>query len=90
VAGGNGEGNGLSQLNVPTYLFVDRQQNVYVSDRDNHRVMKWNTGAKEGIVVAGGQGQGNALTQLSSLQGIFVDALGTLYVANSLNDRVIR
>ena len=32
---------------------------------NNHRVMKWNKGAKEGIVVAGGQGQGSALTQLS-------------------------
>ncbi|CAF1315403.1 unnamed protein product, partial [Rotaria magnacalcarata] len=41
VAGGNGRGNGLNQLNCPTYLFVDRQQNVYVSDYWNHRVMKW-------------------------------------------------
>ncbi|CAF3436870.1 unnamed protein product, partial [Rotaria socialis] len=40
VAGGNGTGNGLSQLNMPTYLVVDRQQNVYVLDRNNHRVMK--------------------------------------------------
>ncbi|CAF4576217.1 unnamed protein product, partial [Rotaria magnacalcarata] len=79
-----------SQLNVPAYLFVDRQQNVYVSDRDNHRVMKWNKCAKEGIVVVGGQSQGNALTQLSSLQGIFVDTLGTLYVVDSLNDLVTR
>ncbi|CAF5064641.1 unnamed protein product, partial [Rotaria socialis] len=65
VAGGNGKGDGLNQLNVPTYLFVDRQQTVYVSDNNNHRVMKWAEGAKEGIVVAGGQGYGNALTQLS-------------------------
>ncbi|CAF1492917.1 unnamed protein product, partial [Rotaria sordida] len=55
VAGGNGGGAGLNQLNVPTYIFVDQQQAVYVSDRDNHRVMKWNKGAKEGIVVGGGQ-----------------------------------
>ncbi|CAF4167810.1 unnamed protein product, partial [Rotaria sordida] len=70
VAGGNGEGAGLNQLNFPTYLFIDQQQTVYVSDRDNHRVMKWNKGAKEGIVVAGGQGEGNALTQLSNPQGL--------------------
>ncbi|CAF3413445.1 unnamed protein product, partial [Rotaria socialis] len=69
---------------------VDRQQNVYVSDRDNHRVMKWNKGAKEGIVVAGGQGNGSALTQLYYPNGIFVDALGTLYVADSWNYRVMR
>ncbi|CAF1946878.1 unnamed protein product, partial [Rotaria magnacalcarata] len=69
VAGGNGYGDGLNQLNYPTYLFVDRDHSVYVSDRDNHRVMKWNRGAKEGIVVAGGQGQGNALTQLNVPNG---------------------
>ena len=45
VAGGNGEGNQLNQLNCPTCLFVDEEQAVYVSDRDNHRVMKWNKDA---------------------------------------------
>ncbi|CAF3474009.1 unnamed protein product, partial [Rotaria socialis] len=90
VAGGNGKGDGLNQLNEPSYLFVDRQQNVYVSDRENHRVMKWNKGAKEGIVVAGGQGKGSALTQLSYPQGIFVDTLGTLYVPDFWNHRVMR
>ncbi|CAF4629820.1 unnamed protein product, partial [Rotaria socialis] len=70
VAGGNGQGAGLNQLSHPTYIFVGRQQTVYVSDTNNHRVMKWNKGATEGVVVAGGQGQGNALTQLSSPHGL--------------------
>ena len=58
VAGGNGEGVGLHQLNDPRYVCVDGDHAVYVSDTWNHRVMKWVRGAKEGIVVAGGQGQG--------------------------------
>ncbi|CAF1328378.1 unnamed protein product [Rotaria sordida] len=90
VAGGNGKGAGLNQLNGPSYIFVDQQQTVYVSDYDNHRVMKWNKGAKEGTVVAGDQDQGNALTQLSHPRGVFVDALGTIYVADSWNHRVMR
>ncbi|CAF4645104.1 unnamed protein product [Rotaria sp. Silwood2] len=90
VAGGNGKGAGLNQLNYPHYIFVDQQQTVYVSDNENHRVMKWNKGAKEGIVVAGGQGRGNALTQLSRPNGLFVDTLGTIYVADSRNHRVMR
>ncbi|CAF1151010.1 unnamed protein product [Rotaria magnacalcarata] len=90
VAGGNGQGDGLNQLNSPGYLFVDRQQNVYVPDWNNNRVMKWNKGAKEGIVVAGGQGAGSALTQLSNPSGLFVDTLGTLYVADTSNHRVMR
>ncbi|CAF1365013.1 unnamed protein product [Rotaria sordida] len=90
VAGGNGQGAGLNQLDVPTYIFVDQQQTVYVSDQHNHRVMKWNKGAKEGIVVAGGQDRRNALAQLSNPGGLFVDTLGTIYVADSGNNRVMR
>ncbi len=81
VAGGNGAGNGLDQLYNPYYIFVDRQQNVYVSDYENYRVMKWNKGATEGIVIAGGQGYGYALTQLPYPTGLFVDTSGILYVA---------
>ncbi|CAF4284691.1 unnamed protein product, partial [Rotaria sordida] len=29
VAGGNGQGAGLNQLNWPTYIYVDQQQAVY-------------------------------------------------------------
>ncbi|CAF3038241.1 unnamed protein product, partial [Rotaria sp. Silwood2] len=90
VAGGNGKGTGLDQLNLPTYIFVDQQQAVYVSERHNHRVTKWNKGATAGIVVAGGQGQGSALTQLSQPEGLVVDALGTIYVVDSFNYRVMR
>ncbi|CAF1492887.1 unnamed protein product [Rotaria sordida] len=90
VAGGNGNGDDLNQLNEPRYIFVDQQQTVYVSDNYNHRIMKWNKDAKEGIVVAGGQGRGDALTQLNRPQGLFVDTLGTIYVADSWNNRVMR
>ncbi|CAF3543329.1 unnamed protein product [Rotaria sp. Silwood1] len=90
VAGGNGQGASLNQLNYPTYIFVDQQRTVYVSDSSNNRVMKWNKGAKEGIIVAGGQHAGSAKTQLSFPQGLFVDTLGTIYVADFTNDRVMR
>ena len=54
VAGGNGKGNRLDQLDGPRGMFVDKDLSVYVVDNDNHRVMKWTKGAREGIVVAGG------------------------------------
>ncbi|CAF4380804.1 unnamed protein product, partial [Adineta steineri] len=50
VAGGNGKGNELNQFDLPAYIFVDEDQSVYISDRDNHRVMKWRKDAKEGII----------------------------------------
>jgi sugar lactone lactonase YvrE len=90
VAGGNGQGDRLDQLNTLLYIFIDEDHSVYVSDRENHRVMKWLKGAKEGIVVAGGQGEGNSLKQFSSPCGIIVDQLGSVYVADGGNDRVMR
>jgi hypothetical protein len=57
VAGGNGEGAGLHQLNEPSYVCVDEDHAVYVSDFRNDRVMKWEMGVNEGIIVAGGRGE---------------------------------
>ncbi|CAF4183726.1 unnamed protein product, partial [Adineta steineri] len=48
VAGGNGQGDHLNQLNQPTYIFIDDDYSLYISDRNNHRVMKWKKDAKEG------------------------------------------
>ena len=90
VAGGNGEGVGLHQLNQSLYVCVDEDHAVYVSDYLNNRVMKWVKGAKEGIAVAGGQGEGTELTQLSRPCGVLVDAVGTIYVADWMNNRVMR
>ena len=90
VAGGNGEGDRLDQLNNPRYIFVDRDYSLFVSDNNNHRVMKWIEGAKEGIVVAGGRRKGNSLSQLSYPYGVLVDQLDTVYVADAVNNRVVR
>ncbi|CAF0877873.1 unnamed protein product [Adineta steineri] len=90
VAGGNGQGNHLNQLNQPTYIFIDKDYSLYISDEQNHRVMKWRKDAKEGIIVAGGNGQGNSLKQLNYPHGVIVDNLGQIYVVDYWNDRVMR
>ncbi|CAF3559711.1 unnamed protein product [Adineta steineri] len=90
VAGGHGKGDHLNQLNSPTFIFVDGEQSIYISDCNNHRVMKWRKDAKEGAIVAGGNGQGRNLNQLSNPQGIFVDDLNQIYVADSGNHRIMR
>ncbi|CAF1367323.1 unnamed protein product [Adineta steineri] len=90
VAGGNGIGNQLNQLDRPTFIFVDEDQSVYVSDSFNHRVMKWRKDAKEGRIVAGGNDEGEKLNQLSSPQGVIVDHFGQIYVVDGGNHRVMR
>jgi sugar lactone lactonase YvrE len=90
VAGGNGPGNDLNQLNYPTCVFVDQDFSLYVSDCLNNRIVKWVKDAKEGIVVAGGNDQGYSLSQLHCPQGVIVDQLGQIYVADWGNHRVMR
>ena len=90
VAGRNGEMHQLNHLNFPTYLFVDEELAVYVSDWNNHRVMKWSKGAKEDIPMTGGQEKGNALIQLFSRQRFFVITASMLCVADSWNHGVTR
>ena len=88
VAGGNGQGDNLNQLDFPTNVFVDQDHSVFVSDQMNHRVMKWMKGAKQGIVVAGNLGEGSDLTHLSYPYTVIVDQIGTAYIADS--DRIMR
>ncbi|CAF0981359.1 unnamed protein product [Adineta steineri] len=90
VAGGNGKGTQLNQLNYPGFVFVDKEQSVYVSDFHNYCVMKWRKDAKEGTIVAGGNGGGSNLNQLSYPTGVIVDDLGRIYVADWRNNRVMR
>jgi sugar lactone lactonase YvrE len=90
VAGGNGQGNNLNQLNCPNHIFVDEEYSIYISNYSNHRVVKWTKGAKEGIIIAGQKGQGNGLAQLSRPQGVTVDQFGQVYVADCDNHRILK
>ncbi|CAF1375145.1 unnamed protein product [Adineta steineri] len=89
VAGSNEKGDQLNQLHYPTFIFVDKDQSVYVSDCFNNRVMKWKKDANEGTIVAGGNGCGENLNQLAFPQGVIVDDLGQIYVADWRNHRII-
>ncbi|CAF3341697.1 unnamed protein product [Rotaria socialis] len=41
IVGGNGQGAGANQFNVPRGLSFDRQGNLYVADTDNNRVQRF-------------------------------------------------
>lgn len=41
VAGDNGCGGSLTQLDVSYSMFVDSQYNMYISESSNHRVTLW-------------------------------------------------
>ena len=90
VAGGNGPGSRDDQLNSPRFVYVDSEMSVYVSDQENHRIMKWVKGATVGIRVAGGYDAGQDLAHLWYPSGIVVDKAGVIYVADTQNHRVLR
>lgn len=46
-------GNTAAYLYYPTGLYVDSNDNIYVSDSDNNRVQLWNNGASQGTTIAG-------------------------------------
>ena len=90
VAGGNGRGTELNKLDYPTGVDVDSAGNVYVADRNNHRIVKWAPNATQGELVAGGNGEGNALNQLYNPYGLTVDDSGNVYVADYNNYRIVK
>ena len=92
VAGGNGSGSEFNQLNYPPDVTIDSSGNIYVADRDNYRIIKWEPGASEGTVVAGGNGDGTKLNQFTSTQGVALDSSGNIYVSDqSINgDRIMK
>ncbi|CAF3182088.1 unnamed protein product [Rotaria sp. Silwood2] len=88
VAGKNGQGTALNQLESPWHIFVDQNQTVFVADILSGRVVKWPLGAKEGILVAGGSE--DPMDQVQSPSSVFVDKMGTVYILEYGDRGVIR
>ncbi|CAF1032973.1 unnamed protein product [Rotaria sp. Silwood1] len=91
VAGGNGKGTGINQLSMPSGLYVDDEQTIYVADRENHRIVEWKPGATSGQVVAGGNGAGSNANQLYQPFDVIVDKESdSLIICDQGNKRVVR
>ncbi|CAF1143272.1 unnamed protein product [Rotaria sp. Silwood1] len=88
VAGGQGKGDGLTQLSSPQGVVVDPLGTVYVADWGNDRIMRWPQGATQGSVIVGGNGKGGQSNQLNWPIGLSFDRDGNLYVVDLGNDRV--
>jgi len=81
--GAFGTGNG--QFDTPSQIATDAAGNVYIADRQNHRIQKFsNTGVY--ITQWGSLGTGDG--QFNSPSGIATNAAGEVYVADFLNNRI--
>lgn len=91
VAGGNGKGSDLHQLNNPTYICVDSEGSLFISDTGNDRVMQWKKGANAGIIIAGHGGYGNQVHQLNGPVGIVLHTKSnSIFICDENNRRVMR
>ncbi|CAF0954571.1 unnamed protein product [Adineta steineri] len=92
VAGGHGKGNGANQLDEPVSVYVDDDnENLYISDYNNHRVVRWGFNGTIGDVVAGGNGIGNRIDQLRNPSDAILDKKdSSLIICDFKNDRVVK
>lgn len=71
-------------------LFVDRNNDLYCSTDDSHKVVKRSLydSINASSVIAGTGVPGLTPTQLNNPRGVFVDTKFNLYVADCTNDRI--
>jgi sugar lactone lactonase YvrE len=84
-----------AQLNYPLGVTVDRSGNIYIVDKNNHRVRKVtvSTGIITTVAGTGAAGyNGDRIVatsaQLSNPNGIAIDGSGNIYIADTENHRI--
>jgi sugar lactone lactonase YvrE len=80
-----------NQLFNPQGIFIDDDQNIYVADQGNHRIVEWKSNATNGQLVAGGNRKGNQINQLYYPRDMIIDKENnSLIIADYGNRRVMR
>jgi hypothetical protein len=90
VAGGYGQGSGISQFFDPWDVILDSNNYLYVADYSNCRIQRWAIGGTYGVTVAGNGVCGSGVGQLFSPAGVFVDSSTNVYVSDYGNRRIQR
>ena len=97
---GDGGAATLAQLGGPRGIFVDGPGNIYIADRDNHRIRRIDAETQVITTVAGsgptdtyvggfeGDGGPATLARLDMPDGVHVDAAGNIFIAEIQNHRI--
>lgn len=96
----NSTGTTAAKMNTPTSVFVDVNGTLWVADRANNRVLRFDNAASKanGAAADGVLGQADFVTATTGLTaskmnapwGVCVDPSGRLWVADRSNNRVLR
>ena len=93
VAGRGLSGDALNRLNCPSAVVVDSDGGMFIADTNNHRIMRWEPHAPQGICIVGCSeplNRGNGSDQLGEPKDVIFDLKGNLLVADTGNHRVQR
>lgn len=85
----NQSGNANNQLNNPTDLVLDYENNLYVADTYNHRIQMFNRANLIGQTIAGNGSVGSTIFQLKFPHGLIIDSNRNLYISDTSNHRII-
>lgn len=89
VAGVTGTaGSSRAELNNPSAIFVDPNNNMYILDTNNFRVLRWQLGESFGTVIVNGRGSGSTLDRIGLSYCMFVDMQYNIYISDQANHRV--
>ena len=80
----------LNETYSLTYLYVDINDNIYLSDTTHHRVLLFHSNLTSETLVAGTGVNGSDDTQLNQPYGVFVNQIGTIYIADCQNHRIMK
>ncbi|CAF3993142.1 unnamed protein product [Adineta steineri] len=87
IGGGNGQGNQTNQLFCPEGIVIDHQNNIFIADFGNNRIVEWKSYSNNGQIIAGG----NRNDQLRGPRDVIVDTTtNSLIISDSLNRRIVR
>lgn len=82
-------GKSTTSLRSPTDVMLDPMGNMYVADRNNHRILFYQAGETNGTIIAGSTGvAGMNSTLFYSPSSIALDNQLNLYVTDRYNHRV--
>jgi hypothetical protein len=94
---GTADGNMYQSFYNPTRAVLDSSRNIYIADRGNCRISKWDSsgnaigwigGGSDGWKTAFGASSGNGYQSFGCIEGICVDKAGNIYISDSLNSRI--
>jgi sugar lactone lactonase YvrE len=95
-SGFSGDGGPATEalLKTPAGLAIDKKGNVFIADRENHRIRKVDSRGKittfagNGTAAFSGDGGPATSASLNLPSGVALDSKGNVYIADRSNDRI--